>query len=666
MKGLFKKKKLPQKGDLEKNMCRPESKVQEDPAPADDPPCNNKTPDAAKGANSGDSGFQNNAKIWTLYLREATDHAKTQTELWKTGLESLLLFAGLFAGVVSAFLIESRKKLQMEEQELLIRNIRNFQQGLPLKEDDYRPTVDHLWINGLWFGSLLITLFSTIVGVLAKSWLVEYAPLAMSEDSHDAYRRWKADKSVERWHMKRVVTMIPLFVQLAFFLFSAGLAIQCFNDHRGLGYAVSAIVGFGVVMYIAVTVLPLLLSDGSCPFRTPLSEILLHLWKLLLLFYVKSSGAARPAVLTDSPDEKELQDVLATIWTEQLINSPKQDYVDEAFAELARIPLAAPLLKVFADFGAPGVSLRRLDSWMTSSYHADPRRNEIMSNHLLALSHFVDYSESNEHAGLKSTLKGSLQKGSPFGQWTFFAEQIRPLAHSIRIPILLAFGEDISAIEVAEQPWDQLARNLQLKDRIRFILASCRALARGKCNLKKTSALSITSCMALAIQSGSKSEWSGVAKPHKKEVLDFARSCIIRVCNEIVTSWKGNALEYWKAYSSPANIAESGQELTQTGYPPSLRASFLSPKGKHRHQAIRVLLSMEDLQNDFGNQLLSNLIRMAVLDKDEGVREAAISAVLKLGANGFVACFLSFHSFTHFKGLRNTPRHTHPRVIAAF
>ena len=37
-------------------------------------------------------GFRHNAKAWALYLQEAEGNARDQVEVWKTGLESLLIF----------------------------------------------------------------------------------------------------------------------------------------------------------------------------------------------------------------------------------------------------------------------------------------------------------------------------------------------------------------------------------------------------------------------------------------------------------------------------------------------------------------------------------------------------------------------------------------------
>ncbi|KAH6910614.1 hypothetical protein BKA70DRAFT_88778 [Coprinopsis sp. MPI-PUGE-AT-0042] len=431
-----------------------------------------------EGQSDRPEDFQQDAKIWSLYLKEASDLAKAQTELWKTGLDSLLLFAGLFASVVSAFVIESRKELRMDDQEQLIRNIYNIQLGEKPQEDNYKPSMDDLWINGLWFTSLLITLLSAIVGVLAKSWLVKYVPLAAREDFEEAYRRWTLERSVTQWHMEWVFTMLPLFVQLAFFLFAAGFTIQCFKDHQTLGCVVLAIVGVGVLAYLLATALPLL-PDGLCPFRTPLSEILIQLRKLMS----KKPNATTPA---SDIDQESLHQVLGKIWEKEL-KSPKQDDVDEAVAQIARRPLTDERLESFADSYTPNIVLKRLERCMTSDYQEDLRRNEIISNHLLALSRFISHSEKtkHKHGDLKSTLKNSLDSKEPLGRWNFFTEPTLPLAFSIRVPLLLAFDQDIATTEVLEQPWEQLARALKPKHRLRFFLASCCALVTGRENLRK-------------------------------------------------------------------------------------------------------------------------------------------------------------------------------------
>lgn len=372
----------------------------------------------------------------------------------------------------------------------------------PSPQNEYAPNQSTLWINGLWFTSLLVTLFSAIVGVLARSWLVKYVPVTTREESDDAYQRWMLDQRTRRWKMERVITVIPLLVQLAFFLFAAGLAILVFNDNPTIGGVVLGMVGLSTLIYLLVTALPLFLPAESCPFQTPLSDILLETHKLFTWFFDKdrrTSEPLEPAFLqTNNLDRHDPTDILATIWYDNLIKSPKPDYVDEAIAELTRKPLTSERLKAFAESDTPKISLKRLEICMNSEHQDLPKRNDVMSNNLLALSQFTSYSESinHEHLGLKETLLDSLNPERPLSRWNFFTEPVRPLAFSIRVPILLAFNQDMGKTEVDEHPWEKLASNLQPKHRVGFLLSSCRALVEGGENLKRVSSFSIAFCMA--------------------------------------------------------------------------------------------------------------------------------------------------------------------------
>lgn len=91
--------------------------------------------------------------------------------------------------MITSFLVESSKKLQLEDQEALLMDIRSVLLNEPVVDHKYAPTIGQLWVNGLWYASLLVTLFSAIIGVLARSWIVNYLPLASRQEAGDAYKR---------------------------------------------------------------------------------------------------------------------------------------------------------------------------------------------------------------------------------------------------------------------------------------------------------------------------------------------------------------------------------------------------------------------------------------------------------------------------------------------
>ncbi|KAJ2924182.1 hypothetical protein H1R20_g12913, partial [Candolleomyces eurysporus] len=274
-----------------------------------------------------DLEFRSDAKIWYLYLEDAEREAKDRMELWKTSLDSLLIFAGLFAGIVSSFLIDARHDLQENSEQNLLGDIRDSLQGMSVIDIVNIP-VSQKWVNALWLISLYITLFGAIMGVLAKAWLAKFVPATTRREALDAYHRYKLDKQAELWYLEDVITLVPFLVQIAAFLFLGGLIVQSITDDETLGNALLGFCIAGCATYLTMTILPLFVP--SSPFNTPLSDLLLWLGKMFAaLVYWEWPSNSESLVKTD------IDEGLAEILYNNLIKSPKPTHVDEAAAEIA-------------------------------------------------------------------------------------------------------------------------------------------------------------------------------------------------------------------------------------------------------------------------------------------------------------------------------------------
>ncbi|KIM27712.1 hypothetical protein M408DRAFT_163458 [Serendipita vermifera MAFF 305830] len=168
------------------------------------------------------------ADIWRLYLKETEAEDREITELLNGGLDSLLVFAGLFAGILTAFLIESRRGLNEDPQENLLREILGAIRNMPESSNSqqFQPSPSSLHVNALWFSSLTLTLIGALGGVLAKGWLAKYNPVSLKEQSSDACERHLRAIRARQWQLEPFITGIPLLIQISLFLFFAGLIIQ--------------------------------------------------------------------------------------------------------------------------------------------------------------------------------------------------------------------------------------------------------------------------------------------------------------------------------------------------------------------------------------------------------------------------------------------------------
>ncbi|PVF98694.1 hypothetical protein CPB86DRAFT_344592 [Serendipita vermifera] len=216
---------------------------------------------------------RDDAPIWGLYLKETEAEDNELTDLWNKGIDSLLIFAGLFAGIITAFLVESRKDLKEEPQERLLKEIlsalRDDQNSSSL--EPFQLEASSLHVNGLWFTSLTLVLVSALWGVLAKAWVAAYNPASNKARSKDACERHLRFIRAMQWKVELVVTSIPLFIQLSLFLFFAGLIIQVTPYSSRIKVPVMVLVSITVILYIFSTFLPRFFP--AFPFNTPITTL---------------------------------------------------------------------------------------------------------------------------------------------------------------------------------------------------------------------------------------------------------------------------------------------------------------------------------------------------------------------------------------------------------
>jgi len=304
------------------------------------------------------------AKVWSLYMTETKAEDKALVQSWKTGLDSLLVFvripishffaaksqkfqAGLFAAVQTAFLLESRKGLHDDPQQVLLREIN---QALRNESSTSAPlhfhaTTPSFSVNFLWFISLTLTLVGALSAVIANGWIDTYLRASTGKSFEDACERHVRVTRAYQWHLDIVLASLPLLLQLSLLLFLAGLAMFVLGDSKSIGAVVLVLTALTTITYTVVTVLPRL--PPACPFRTTLStfipgtDVMARYKRYIRSSYTQlrsSSGLATsmaskmPSDFSHKPkkDNAELM-ILARI----IANSTREDVLDEAVKGIA-------------------------------------------------------------------------------------------------------------------------------------------------------------------------------------------------------------------------------------------------------------------------------------------------------------------------------------------
>ncbi|KAK7017013.1 hypothetical protein VNI00_018762 [Paramarasmius palmivorus] len=199
-----------------------------------------------------------------------SDVAKFDEDLvkgWRDDIETLLVFAGLFSAVVTAFLIESYQKLEQDPADktvLLLEQLVLFQQNasqsLPADPiPPFQPDASTIRINCFWLLSLIFSLTSALFGLLCKQWVREFqrdTPTSTPAEAL-ALRQLRRD-SFEKWNVPAFLAALPILLEIALILFFVGILDLLWGLHR-IPFIVSLVaVGLSAGLYSITTLLPTL------------------------------------------------------------------------------------------------------------------------------------------------------------------------------------------------------------------------------------------------------------------------------------------------------------------------------------------------------------------------------------------------------------------------
>ena len=193
--------------------------------------------------------------------------------------------AALFAGFLSAFLIELLGRLEQDPvdiiQDVLIyqtQMMRNSSLG-PYVLPDFTPPEPIVIVNALFYTSLGVMLLAAFVAMLIKSWVREFdrGLRAMSLPEQRAKTREFRYLGTERWKLPEMVAVLPLLIQISLLLFAIGLILFFSHISKPSFGVTTAIFGVGTLYYSVTTTISVFVT--SSPFHSPLSRTLAMVYR---------------------------------------------------------------------------------------------------------------------------------------------------------------------------------------------------------------------------------------------------------------------------------------------------------------------------------------------------------------------------------------------------
>ncbi|PBK92806.1 hypothetical protein ARMGADRAFT_1080027 [Armillaria gallica] len=229
-----------------------------------------------------------NARVFRTCVDERAIHDANMVEESRDGVDVLLVFAGLFSAVVTTFVAQTSQSLQADFTEMsanLLFEMINIQRAIasgasldtvapsPLSPNiTFIASTTSVWVNGLWFTSLSLSLTTALVSVLVKQWLHHYMALPSGTPWECSLLQQFRYAGLQNWHVLVIIGLLPVLMHTALAIFFVGLVIFLGPLQDTIAWVVGVITVIAYMAYLMAHILPLLFPQ--CPYRTSLCDLL--------------------------------------------------------------------------------------------------------------------------------------------------------------------------------------------------------------------------------------------------------------------------------------------------------------------------------------------------------------------------------------------------------
>ncbi|KAH9173715.1 hypothetical protein EDB89DRAFT_1849707, partial [Lactarius sanguifluus] len=226
--------------------------------------------------------------IFSMYIDRAQKFDKENVDNWNGQANGILVFVrfrsqrlsliysplafqtGLFSSTVATFITISYQNLQQDPniitQSLLAQisqQLSNATAGIasssasPSNPTSFTPSASVVFVNSVWFLSLVLSLTCALMATLLQQWARRYFQMIQRHNAPHvrAHIREYFAQGARRFHISTLVEVLPSLLLVSVLLFFAGLVVFAFRANHIVAYAALAIVASCFLSYIVLTLM---------------------------------------------------------------------------------------------------------------------------------------------------------------------------------------------------------------------------------------------------------------------------------------------------------------------------------------------------------------------------------------------------------------------------
>ncbi|KAH9475115.1 hypothetical protein JR316_0012226 [Psilocybe cubensis] len=209
---------------------------------------------------------------WTLLGAPLMEKDEKLCKILRDEVNNLLLFfpkAGLFSAVVTAFVVESYHNLQPDPNDDVILLLSRISESLVggentssttgnfLPSASFSPSQSAVRVNITWFTSLIFSLISVLVSIVALQWLRSHQTyFGLSPRDTLAVLNMRSE-ALQKWQVATIIMSLPVLLEVSVLLFFSGMVDFLISlGNTPVVIAVSTTIGLAVLFLLVTTTLP--------------------------------------------------------------------------------------------------------------------------------------------------------------------------------------------------------------------------------------------------------------------------------------------------------------------------------------------------------------------------------------------------------------------------
>lgn len=214
-------------------------------------------------------------KFWAEYKKVSSEFDDNMLDWCNGNMDTILIFAGLFSGINTAFIMAMQPNPVDTTNALLVLLIQvmlngpSAAQSTSLSSSTNYPSI--FWMQVLAYMSLALSLLAAFGAVMGKQWLNFYKTHRYGNGSLEERCKQRHDKfqGLETWWFEGMLQTFSDLLKASLFLFGVSLAGWMWTLQRTISIFIILMTAFGSTCYVVAILVSVIYPN--CPFQTRLS-----------------------------------------------------------------------------------------------------------------------------------------------------------------------------------------------------------------------------------------------------------------------------------------------------------------------------------------------------------------------------------------------------------